>query len=143
MSQGIKTSHLSVLVVDDDAVIRGIIVRHLKAMGFVRISEAANGSEAFKTIIDQRQRIDLILCDWEMPKTDGLTLLKAVRRQRMRAEVPFIMITSQQSEERMKISQAKMSKVDAYSVKPFRGETLRDKIFEVLVASLAKGNQAS
>lgn len=128
----IKVGNLSVLVVDDDKMVREIIVQHLRAMGFVRFLEAANGSEAMKLLVDSTSRIDLILCDWEMPKTDGLTFLRAVRSSRLRNDIPFIMVTSQQSQERMKISKAKKNLVDAYIVKPFRAETLKQKIFQVL-----------
>jgi two-component system, chemotaxis family, chemotaxis protein CheY len=128
----VKVANLSVLVVDDDKMVRDIIVQHLRAMGFTRFHEAANGSEALKLLLDSTMRVDLILCDWEMPKTDGLTFLRAVRANRMRSATPFIMVTSQQSQERMKISKAKKNMVNAYIVKPFRAETLRQKIFQVL-----------
>lgn len=134
----VKLALLSVLVVDDDKMVREIIVQHLKQIGFVRINEAENGADAFKTILDQRQRPDLILCDWEMPKADGLTLLKAIRQLRHDNEIPFIMVTSQQSQERMKVSKAKKNQVDAYIVKPFRYETLREKIFQVLFDAIEK-----
>lgn len=139
----VKVAHLSVLVVDDDKMVRDIIIQHLRAMGFVRFTEAANGSEAMKVLVDTTSRVDLILCDWEMPKADGLTLLRAVRANRMRAETPFIMVTSQQSQERMKISKAKKNLVNAYIVKPFRAETLRQKIFQVLFDRPEVKSQAS
>lgn len=127
-----KVAHLSVMVVDDDKMVRSIIVQHLKAMGFTRFVEASNGSEALKLLVDTTSRVDLILCDWEMPKTDGITFLRAVRANRSRCETPFIMVTSQQSQERMKITKAKKNMVDAYIVKPFRAEVLRQKVFQVL-----------
>jgi two-component system, chemotaxis family, chemotaxis protein CheY len=134
----VRLSHLSVLVVDDDKMVREIIVQHLKNMGFTRFLEAADGSEAYKLMVDATQKVDLILCDWEMPRTDGLTFLKAVRSTRLRSQTPFIMITSQQSQERVKISEAKKCKVDAYIVKPFRAETLREKIYQVLLDAVDK-----
>jgi len=88
--------------------------------------------------LDPLVRIDLVICDWEMPKTDGLTFLKAVRGHRSRKDTPFIMVTSQQSQERMKITKAKLNHVDAYIVKPFRSETLRQKVFEVLFDAIEK-----
>jgi two-component system, chemotaxis family, chemotaxis protein CheY len=142
-TNSVKTALLTVLVVDDDKMVRQIIIEHLKQIGFQRFIEAADGSEAYKIIIDPRQKVDLILCDWEMPRTDGLTFLKAVRGSRGRANTPFIMITSQQSQERMKISKAKISKVDAYIVKPFRAETLREKVFQVLFDALEKNRIVS
>lgn len=128
----LKPALMSVLVVDDDSMVRTIIVQQLRNMGFQKMIEAQNGSEAIKFIIDPLQRVDLIICDWEMPKTDGITLLRAVRAHRHHASTPFIMVTSQQSQERVKISQAKRHEVDAYIVKPFRAETLRSKIFQIL-----------
>jgi two-component system chemotaxis response regulator CheY len=139
----VKVAHLSVLVVDDDKMVRDIIIQHLRAMGFMRFLEASNGSEAMKLLVDSTSRIDLILCDWEMPKTDGLTFLRAVRSSRLRNDIPFIMVTSQQSQERMKISKAKKNLVNAYIVKPFRAETLKQKIFQVLFDKPETKQQAS
>ena len=139
----VKTAHLSVLVVDDDDMIRQIIIQQLKVIGFQKFLEAANGTEAFKFILDPLQRVDIIICDWEMPKTDGLTFLRAVRSTRNRSKIPFIMVTSQQSQERVKISKAKKHLVDAYIVKPFRAETLRQKVFQVLFEALEKKTIAS
>lgn len=140
-----KVDRMVVLVVDDDEVVRKIIVEHMTAFGFKHFLEAKDGTEAFRFIVDQIQRIDLIISDWEMPRTDGLTLLRAVRAQKHRADTPFIMVTSQQTEERAKISNAKKHHVDSYIVKPFRGDILRDKVFQVLLAheELKKKNEAS
>jgi two-component system chemotaxis response regulator CheY len=137
-STTLRASHLTVLVVDDDDMIRNIIVQQLRTIGFQKFIEAANGTEAHKFILDPLQRVDLIICDWEMPKTDGLTFLRAVRASRHRGKTPFIMVTSQQSQERMKISKAKRHEVDAYIVKPFRAETLRAKVFQVLFDAIDK-----
>lgn len=128
----LKLEHMVVLVVDDDEVVRKIMVEHLTSFGFKHFFEAADGTEAFKYIVDRIQRIDLIISDWEMPRTDGLTFLRAVRAHKHREDTPFIMVTSQQSHERSKISSAKKHNVDSYIVKPFRGETLREKVFQVL-----------
>jgi len=133
-------AHMTVLVCDDDKMIRHIITQHLKVIGFQRFLEAENGAEALKFMLDPLQRVDLIICDWEMPKADGLTFLRAVRSSRTRSKTPFIMVTSQQSQERMKISKAKRHLVDAYIVKPFRAETLRQKIYQVLLGAHNKAS---
>jgi CheY-like chemotaxis protein len=129
----LKLERLMVLVVDDDEVVRKIIVEHMQGFGFKNFIEAKDGAEAYRYIQDPIQRLDLILCDWEMPRTDGLTLLRALRANKTKADVPFIMITSQQSQERMKISKAKVHEVSSYIVKPFRGEVLKEKVFSVLL----------
>jgi len=129
-----KLERMIILIVDDDEVVRKIIIEHLMSFGFKNFIEARDGAEAFRFVVDQIQKIDLIISDWEMPRTDGLTFLRGVRAHKHRAETPFIMVTSQQAHERMKISDAKKYQVDAYIVKPFRGETLREKVFQVLFA---------
>lgn len=134
----VRAANLTVMVVDDDKIIRGIIIEQLRTIGFQKFLEASDGAEAFKMVIDPLTRIDLVICDWEMPKADGLTLLHAVRQSRQRADLPFIMVTSQQSQERMKISRAKHHLVDAYIVKPFRAEILRAKVFQVLFNAIDK-----
>jgi CheY-like chemotaxis protein len=125
-------AEMSVLIVDDDKTIRDIIMQNLRFMGIQRFLHAGNGSEAFKKVADKKNRVDLILCDWDMPVADGLTLLKMVRGDQEFAGIPFIMVTAQQTQERVKISQAAQYGVDAYVVKPFQSETLRKKVLQVL-----------
>jgi len=127
-----KLERMIVMIADDDEVVRKIIIEHLESFGFKNFIEAKDGSEAYRHLVDFTQRIDLVISDWEMPRTDGLTFLRAVRANKNRADTPFIMVTSQQSQERMKITNAKIHQVNAYIVKPFRGETLREKVFQVL-----------
>lgn len=135
MQNMLKLERMIILVVDDDDVVRKIIIEHLTSFGFKHFLEARDGSEAFRYVVDPIQRIDLIISDWEMPRTDGLTFLRAVRQHKYRLDTPFIMVTSQQSQERQKISSAKQHNVDSYIVKPFRGETLREKVFQVIFAA--------
>lgn len=127
-----RMAGVTILVVDDDAMVRNIIIEYLQGFGFKNILEAKNGDHALKFLNDKDQLVDLIISDWEMPKVDGLVLLKAVRKHPVRTKTKFIMVTSQASRERIKISQARQWKVDGYIVKPFRGEVLRNKIFSVL-----------
>ncbi|MBK9293880.1 MAG: response regulator [Oligoflexia bacterium] len=83
------------LVVDDDGMVRDILVNYLKSFGFTKILEAKNGKDAMKFIRNPSQPIDYVISDWEMPKIDGLTLLRALRREPGRRNVKFIMVTSQ------------------------------------------------
>ena len=53
----IKLYRLIVMVVDDDEMIRRIIIEHLKAMGFRTFLEASDGTEAYKFIVDPGQRV--------------------------------------------------------------------------------------
>jgi DNA-binding response OmpR family regulator len=143
VSYASKIERWIVLICDDDEAIRKILIEHLYAIGFRNFIEAKDGAEGYKYILDPLRRVDLVLCDWEMPRADGLTLLRALRSNRDKCETPFIMITSQQSQERMKISNAKKSKVNDYIIKPFRFETLQEKIMAVVKAEIEKRAAAS
>jgi two-component system chemotaxis response regulator CheY len=123
---------LSILVVDDDAMVRTIVTEYLMSFGFVRIDEAKNGRHAIKTMSTENKFYDIVISDWEMPEVDGLTFLKALRNDPTRDLCKFIMVTSQSSQERFKISRAAKCRVDAYIVKPFRGDLLKQKLYEVL-----------
>jgi two-component system chemotaxis response regulator CheY len=121
-----------ILIVDDDPEIRSIVKNYMIHFGFKNFIEAKDGAEAYRYVLDTIQRIDLIISDWEMPLTDGLALLRAVRKHTTRSETPFIMVTSQQSQERLKISNAKKHQVDCYIIKPFRAEVLKEKVWTAL-----------
>lgn len=121
-----------VLIVDDDEEVRDIIKNYMIHFGFKNFLEAKDGSEAYRFVLDDRQKIDLIISDWDMPRADGLTLLRAVRSHTTRASTPFIMVTSQQSQEKLKITNAKRFSVSCYIIKPFRSETLQEKVWQAL-----------
>jgi two-component system chemotaxis response regulator CheY len=127
-----ETKRLYFLVVDDDGQVRHILLEYLKSFGFENMLQAKDGLSALKHVQNHQQRIDFIISDWEMPQVDGLTLLKAVRNDPLRADLKFIMVSSQSSRERMKISKAAKARVDAYVVKPFRAKVLQEKIQTLL-----------
>jgi two-component system chemotaxis response regulator CheY len=130
-----KIREMTILIVDDDRTIREIIMQNLRGLGFQRFLHASNGVEGFKHVQSSPKPVNLVLCDWDMPVADGLTLLRAVRGDDLYKNTPFIMVTAQQTQERLKISQAAKYKVDAYIVKPFQAETLRKKVMQVLFAA--------
>ncbi len=123
---------LPVLVVDDDAMVRTVLVEYLLSFGFRNIMEAKNVPQAAKFLQNSKVEIGLILSDWEMPGAKGLELLKIVRKSKHRKAVPFIMITSQESIERFKITQAAQWRVTEYMVKPFTSDLLRQRIWAVM-----------
>lgn len=125
-------SKIAILLVDDDAMVRSILTEYLAAMGFKNVRVAKDGDEALKIVQDSAVPIDLVISDWEMPEVTGLALLKAVRNNPKRAHTPFIMVTSQRSMERFKITQAAQWKVNSYIMKPFRQNILKNKIYDVM-----------
>lgn len=123
---------ISILLVDDDAMVRSVLTEYLALMGFKKLHIADDADEALKLIREPKFPIDLIISDWEMPGQTGLSLLRAVRSSTHRKDTPFIMVTSQRSMERIKITQAVQWKVNAYIMKPFRQSLLKQKIWEAM-----------
>lgn len=124
--------NISILLVDDDALVRTVLFEYLISFGFKNILLAKNVTEALKFLQDRKQTVDLILSDWEMPGEKGVDLLKMVRKNSIRKNVPFIMITSQESIERFKITRAVQWRVSDYMVKPFTSELFRDRLWNTL-----------
>lgn len=73
-----KISDLNVLVIDDVQTIRNLLKKNLNELGIKKIQETDSLLDAVKFIqtgINEQTPIDLILCDWNMPKGDGIELL--------------------------------------------------------------------
>ncbi len=79
--------NMEVLIVDDFATMRRILKSILVQIGFTHIYEADNGKNALKIL--KNQKIDLIMCDWNMPEMTGLDLLTAVRSDDAIKEIPL------------------------------------------------------
>ena len=78
----------SILVIDDDDVVRGSIAAYLQGSGFKTL-EAGNGQHGLQ--IFRANAPDLILCDLRMPVMDGLTMLTQVRQEA--SDIPFIVVS--------------------------------------------------
>ncbi len=73
----------------------------------------------------RKEKADLIVSDWNMPKMNGLELLKAVRSDQDLKDIPFIMITAEVEKEN--VLEAIKAGVSGYITKPFTLETVRKK----------------
>ncbi|NJM10480.1 MAG: response regulator [Bdellovibrionaceae bacterium] len=125
-----------ILVVDDMATMRKIIVRSLKQYGFEDIVEKPDGDVAWAAIQESVPPVGLVISDWNMPNCSGLDLLKRVRADGRFKTLPFLLVTAEC--EAKQVAQASMAKVDGYIVKPFSPETLQAKILDIYNKTLAK-----
>ncbi len=119
--------NMEVLIVDDFATMRRILKNILTQIGFNNLYEAGDGKSALKLL--KNQKIDLIMCDWNMPIMTGLDLLNAVRGDDELKEIPFVMVTAEAQKEN--IIQAVQAGVNNYVVKPFTTETITQKLEKV------------
>ena len=117
-----------ILIIDDAASMRSVEKDCLKDFGFVDIQEAVNGKDALKKI--ESRKFDLILCDWDMPEMDGLTLLKNIRSQWSEKELPFIMVTGNATPDYVR--SAIKEGINDFMVKPVQIKVLKEKVFAVL-----------
>ena len=122
-------SKVSVLVVDDAPFIRDLVKKCLRNYfpGIV-IEDAVNGRKAQALL--ERERFDLVLCDWEMPEMSGLELLTWCRQQEALKAMPFIMVTSRGDKEN--VVQAIQAGVSDFVGKPFTNEQLLTKVKKAL-----------
>jgi two-component system, chemotaxis family, chemotaxis protein CheY len=115
---------MKVLIVDDFATMRRIVRNVLKQIGFTTMVEADNGKAALKVL--KKEKIDLILCDWNMPEMPGIDLLKAIKSDDELKNIPFVMVTAEAQKDN--IIEAVKAGVSSYIVKPFTAETVTEKL---------------
>jgi two-component system chemotaxis response regulator CheY len=112
---------LNVLVVDDSAVMRSMIIRTLEMAGvdIGQVFQASNGEEALRQL--DANWIDLALVDINMPVMNGEQLIEEVRRRSAIADLPIIVVSTEGSQTRIERLQQKGAK---FIHKPFTPETI-------------------
>jgi CheY-like chemotaxis protein len=118
----------SFLIVDDISAMRAVTKSLLVNLGVENIHQASHGVDALKIL--GRERIDVVLSDWNMPIMDGMALLKAMRAEPRLRQLPFILITAEADRERVK--QAIEAGVAGVLVKPYSGTSLAQRVQRVL-----------
>lgn len=113
-----------VLIVDDDPAIRQMIEQYLKGEGF-EILQAEDGQQALE--LWRRERPDLMIIDWMMPRRSGLDLLRQVRQE---GNTPVIMLTARSEESDLLLGLELGA--DDYLTKPFRLRELVARMRAVL-----------
>jgi two-component system chemotaxis response regulator CheY len=119
--------NMRVLVVDDFSTMRRIIKNLLRQLGLNNIVEADDGTTAWDTL--NKDKIDFIISDWNMPQMTGIDLLRKVRASDEFADIPFLMVTAEAQQENL--IEAVQAKVSNYIVKPFTPDTLKQKIDKI------------
>jgi len=124
---------MPVLVVDDSAVMIGIIRRMLRQLGYIYVDDAQDGITALAMM--RAKRYGLVISDWNMDSMTGCEFLRDIRGDANLKRTPFIMMTADARTEN--VIAAKKAGVDNYIVKPFDAEALKAKIESVHAARIA------
>lgn len=129
---GISMKKLCMLVVDDSPIIRKMVEGFLRHASIqIEVLEAANAQDAL-ALADQRA-VDLILCDINMPETDGLALLRKMREADKTRSVPVVIMSAEGSLRR--VQEAVDAGANGFLRKPFAASEMREQIFRVLSAA--------
>jgi two-component system chemotaxis response regulator CheY len=128
---------LDILVVDDSAAIRKILLRVLSQIDLPigQVYEAGDGVEALKTL--EGTKVGMILSDINMPNMDGLQLLTRLRANPEWKGLPVIMITTEGSH--AKVLEAVQLGARGYVRKPFTADQIKEKLLGCLQEELNGG----
>lgn len=124
-----KAASIKILVVDDQQAIRALVRKGLIQLGFSDIEEAPDGEAALKHMLASPAQ--LVISDFNMPKLDGVELLRAIRGHPPISTTAFIMLTGRADTELLQRSMK--HGVNNFLLKPFTVATLQKKIEAVSV----------
>jgi two-component system chemotaxis response regulator CheY len=117
----------TVLTVDDSASIRQMVTFTLKSAGY-EVTEAVDGQDGLDKA--KAKAYDLVLTDQNMPKIDGLTLIKSLRTLPQYKSTPILMLTTEAGDA-MKMA-GKAAGATGWLVKPFDPQKLIDVVKKVI-----------
>ena len=117
-----------ILVVDDSTTMRQMVNFTLTGAGH-NVVEAADGQDALKTV--EGKRFDLVITDINMPKMDGISLIKALRAMPNFKFIPILTLTTESQSE--KKQEGKAAGATGWIVKPFNPDSLLSVLGKVLV----------
>ena len=125
-----------ILIVEDSSTMRSLLTSSLEALGAdVKITEVANGFEALRQL--PRGSFDLVVTDINMPDINGLELVSFVKGNDAYRSIPMIIVSTEGSERDREKGIALGA--DAYLVKPFEPQDLRDAAHMLLERSRGSG----
>jgi two-component system chemotaxis response regulator CheY len=117
-------NNLKVLVIDDHYEARIMLKNMLIEMGITQVFDASDGREGMRFLDSSFDEVDIVLCDWNMPGMDGMSLLRQIRS--VDAKVPFMMITGRG--DITSVAEAKGAGVSGYILKPYSLTQLEAKV---------------
>ncbi len=125
-----RGDNLKILVVDDEVNIRNVIKEYAKFEGY-EVEEAGNGMQAVE--ICKEKDFDIIIMDVMMPKLDGFSAIKEIRKTK---NIPVLMLSAR-GEEYDKLFGFEVG-IDDYVVKPFSPKEVMARV--AAITSRVKNN---
>ena len=134
-SRDIQTAGGSIVVVDDEPMVREVVTRYLQRDGF-RVTTAADGAEGLRLI--ESATPDIVVLDLMLPSVSGLEVLTQVRQH---SDVPVILLTAR-GDEGDRVLGLELG-ADDYVTKPFSPRELAARVKSVLRRSAAPVNRTA
>jgi chemosensory pili system protein ChpA (sensor histidine kinase/response regulator) len=110
-----------VLIIDDSVTVRELLSMTFNRAGY-QVEQARDGQEAWEKI--HSDRYDIVFCDIEMPRMDGLELLDRLQKQEGFTSPPIAMLTSRGAERHKQMAAERGA--SGYFTKPYLEEVLLD-----------------
>ena len=117
-----------IMIADDMQMMRRLLKTSLLKAGFSDITEAINGEELLNKL--DETAVDLIICDWDMPKMTGYDALCQIRKSEAHKHTPFVMVTAVADAGQVK--KAIAEGINDYIIKPIKPDVFVDKIKHIL-----------
>ncbi len=121
-------SSKTILIVDDSATMRAMLLSVVESVGDYNVVEASSGFDALKLL--PRGHIDLILTDINMPDINGLELISYIRKNPNYKAIPVFIISSEGSAK--DIAKGKQLGANEYLIKPFSTPALQSLLNQYL-----------
>jgi len=110
---------VKIFIVDDSELNRRLLIETMKSAGIKNeILEAADGKVAMDLLENESENICLLFLDWQLPRIDGLEILKRMARNPKTESLPIIMLTSATSPESEEIAHLLNPNLKAFILKP-------------------------
>jgi two-component system chemotaxis response regulator CheY len=131
------TQSMIALVVEDDSSFLEVVAFMLRRMGFKRVVMASDVEMAWEFLT--RNRVDIVVSDWNMEPAMGIDLLRSVRADYALAKMPFVLMTANLSLDYWHM--AIEAGASDFLCKPFNLRQLQDTIMMVLPTGNGPGKR--
>jgi two-component system, chemotaxis family, chemotaxis protein CheY len=118
----------TVMIVDDSGSFRTVVKLALQKAGYA-VVEACDGVDALSKV--SAQKLNLIVCDVNMPNMDGITFVKQIKSSPVHKFLPVIMLTTESQES--KKAEGRAAGARAWITKPFQPSQLVDAVNRLCV----------
>ena len=119
----------TILIIDDSETVRVQLQRAFAEADY-EVVEAENGRLGLEALKMSKDKIDIVLCDVNMPEMDGLEMVRLVHLDDDLKDIPILMLTTEASKASKEIG--KGAGVVAWITKPFKSEKVVSAVERVL-----------